>query len=339
MDLCVFHPTQFDVVFRVLRTAACGTAPLSRDARAFLEAYQTIVGDTRPIDALEPIAVEDVGETVRDPHQRKRLVQLASVASMVHVPVTETSAQYVSDLSKELDTHDPVVPVLDALANGEKFRARILSARRMFRVIFKEAYRSEGWLGMVRVFGFLALKFTVNKKRLWSYKRLGLLDEGTLGREYWKHMTRVGFGFPGELNGIPNTVSYHDVSHVLNGYSTEPEGEIQQGAFQAGNRREDGFAFLQFVLLQFHQGVRLTPVAKAQVGLFDPHKVMWAVHRGERCTVDVTHQWNFWETLKLPIDQARASIGLIGPQPPARRTARSTSVDSAPSSALVSYAA
>jgi hypothetical protein len=106
-------------------------------------------------------------------------------------------------------------------------------------------------------------------------------------------------------------VSYHDVAHVLSGYRTDPDGEIQQGSFQGGNRREDGFFFIQFVLLQFHQGIQLTPVAKPEVGYFDPAKVLWAIHRGAKVNVDVTHQWNYWPLMPLGVDEARQKISLL----------------------------
>jgi hypothetical protein len=138
-----------------------------------------------------------------------------------------------------------------------------------------------------------------------------LLPEGTLGREYWKHLTQVGFGFPGEPGGIAESVAYHDIAHVLAEHDTTPLGEIQQGGSQGGNRREDGFFFVQFVLLHFHHGIQVTPVAPAQRGLFDPAKVLWAIHRGAKCTVDMTHQRNFWPLMSLPLEEARVKCGLI----------------------------
>jgi hypothetical protein len=32
---------------------------------------------------------------------------------------------------------------------------------------------------------------------------------------------------------------------------------------------QDGFVFLLFVILHFHRGIQITPVADAQIGLFD----------------------------------------------------------------------
>jgi hypothetical protein len=179
------------------------------------------------------------------------------------------------------------------------------------RGLLGSAYRSEGWRGPVRFFAAAFLKRSVNKDKLWTYKRLGLLPEGTLGREYWKQMTHNGFNFPGEAAGIPDSVAYHDVVHVLARHETTPLGEIQQGAFQAGNRREDGFFFVQFVVLQFHHGIRLTPATPATVGMYEPDKVLWALHRGAQCNVDMTHGWNFWPLMQLKLDEARARCALL----------------------------
>jgi hypothetical protein len=90
-----------------------------------------------------------------------------------------------------------------------------------------------------------------------------------------------------------------------------PLAEIQQGSFQGGNRRNDGFFFIQFVILQFHHGIRLTPIAKPEVGYFDPETVLWAIHRGASCKVDVTHDWNHRPLMTLGLEEARREIGLL----------------------------
>jgi hypothetical protein len=93
---------------------------------------------------------------------------------------------------------------------------------------------------------------------------------------------------------------------VLAEHDTTPLGEIQQGSFQGGNRREDSFFFIQFVILQFHHGVKIMPVAPPEVGHFDPEEVLWAIHRGAQSKVDMTHQWNFWPLMRLPLKRWRA---------------------------------
>jgi hypothetical protein len=309
MDIDVFPAKELPTVFRVLRTALRPEGLLEPRERLFLDTYGRINGLALAGADPLPVAAEDV--QLEGAHQRKRLIQLSAVAVLLNSPVDSGSVRFVRDLSRHLGAYDPVLDILSALEKKQFLKVKLLARRRAFKALAKEAYQAEGLVGVFRFFGAMFFGTTVNKDKLWSYKRLGLLPEGTLGREYWKHLTEVGFGFPGEPGGIADSVAYHDIAHVLAEHDTTPLGEIQQGSFQGGNRREDGFFFVQFVLLHFHHGIQITPVAPAETGNFHPEKVLWAIHRGARCSVDMTHQWDFWPLMALTLEQARARCGLL----------------------------
>lgn len=308
MDIDVFKAHELEMVFRVVRTALSPHDSLAASERKFLATYARITGYMLLGD---PVRIRAGEVQLSGGRARKRLVQLAAMAALLSAPVRRESAEFVAALSRRLSAPEPVIGVLRALANGQRLKAKLLARRRAFGALAKEAYLKEGFFGIVRFFSALFLGARVNGDRMWRYKRLGLLPEGTLGREYWKHLTELGFGFPGEPAGIPDSVAYHDIAHVLAEHDTTPLGEIQQGAFQGGNRRDDGFFFVQFVILQFHHGIGVTPVAPPQTGQFDPEKVLWAIYRGAKCSVDVTHQWDFWPLMALPLDEARARIHLL----------------------------
>jgi hypothetical protein len=309
MDIDVFASRDLPLVLRTLRTALRPEGTLDARERLFLDTYARICGIRR--DNADPLPVAPSEITIAGAHQRKRLVQLAAVAVLHAHPIRPSSCAFLKALARSLATHDSVIDVIDAVFRGRHVKARVLSMRRGLRVMLKEAWTAEGAMGVLRFVIAMALKAAVNKDKFWNYKRLGLLPEGTLGRTYWSHMTRVGFGFPGEPAGIPDSVAYHDVLHVLADNETTPHGEIQQGAFQAGNRREDGFFFLQMVLLQFHQGVQVTPATGGFTGNFHPDLVLWAIHRGAKCNVDMTHQWDFWPLMGLSMEEARRRISLL----------------------------
>jgi hypothetical protein len=308
MDIDVFHPEELPAVFRVLRTALRPEGLLEPRERLFLDTYARINGLALAGADPLPIRAEDL--QIEGAHQRKRLIQLAAMAALLTSPVDSGAVRFIRDVSRHLGAYDPVL-VLSALDKRQFLTVKLLARRRAFKALAKEAYQAEGLIGVFRFFGALFLGSSVNKDKLWNYKRLGLLPEGTLGREYWKHLTEVGFGFPGEPGGIADSVAYHDIAHVLAEHDTTPLGEIQQGSFQGGNRRDDGFFFVQFVLLHFHHGIQVTPVAPAETGNFDPKKVLWAIHRGAKCTVDMTHQWDFWPLMNLTLEEARAKCGLL----------------------------
>lgn len=311
MDIDVFSKNELEVVFRALRTALAPEGTLQVAERRFLQTYALITGF--PPTAADPLPLHPAEVHICGAHECKRLVQLAGIAVLLGRPVKAASVAFLKGLSQQLATHDPVVDVADALLNGRHLKARMLTGRRSFRVMIKEAHAAQGVAGVLRFFGALFLRIAVDRDKHAKYRRLGLLPEGTLGRAYWKHMTETGFGFPGETGGIPDLIAYHDIAHVLTGYDTSPLGEIQRGSFQGGNRREDGFFFIQFALLQFHQGIQVTPAAAPQVGHFDPERVLWAVHRGAQCGVDMTHQWDFWPLMRLPLAEARARCGMLPP--------------------------
>lgn len=315
MDIDVFPRAQQDLVFRVLRTALNREPALDDRERLFLETYARITGYDLP--QADPLAIHPTEVEIDGAHRRKRLVQLAAVAALLSHPIRPAAIRFVEGLARQLVTHDPVIEVMQALAARKHFKVRVLAMRRAMRALFKEAWLHGGWRGVLGFAGAMFFGLAASADRLWSYRRLGLLPEGTLGRAYWTHMTDTGFGFPGEKGGIPGPVAYHDVAHVLAGHDTTPLGEMQQGSFQAGNRREDGFFFLQFVLLQFHHGVKITPTAPPRYGQFQPDVVLWAIHRGAQCPVDMTHQWDFWPLMQLPLEQARARCGLLPKLPAA----------------------
>lgn len=309
MDIDVFSSRELTTVLRVLRTALSPTDSLAPRERLFLDTYARITGHALP--SADPQRVDASEVQIEGAHQRKRLVQLSALAALLERPPKPASVAFVKALSRQLATPDPAINVLEAVAAGRHLTARLLAMRRGMRALLKEAHGLEGVKGVLRMIGAMLLKAPVNRDKLIRYQRLGLLAEGTLGREYWKHMAVQGFGLPGEPGGIPASLSYHDIAHVLAEHEATPLGEIQQGSFQAGNRREDGFFFIQFVILQFHQGIRVTPGAPPAVDNYDPAKVLWAVHRGAQCKVDMTHRWDFWPLMSLTLQEARESCGLL----------------------------
>jgi hypothetical protein len=314
MNIDLFSPSELPLVMRVLRSALRADGPLDEPERRFLRTYARIAGAGPLAADPAPLPVPDLAALHIDGDQRrKRLLQLAAMAVLFSRPLRPASIAFLRHLAYNLGAHDGVLDVIAALYRGQRVRVRLLVMRRGMGVMLRTAYGHGGVAGVLRFFGAMLLRLRVNEDALPRYRRLGLLPDGTLGREYWKHMTEHGFGLPGEKAGVPVTVAFHDVAHVLAGHDTTPLGEIQQGCFQGGNGRHDGFAFVQFVILHFHHGVKITPAAPPETGQFDPEKVLWAIHRGARCRVDMTDRWNYWPLMALPLQQARERLGLLPP--------------------------
>ncbi len=317
MDIVVLESHEIPAALAALREVALadGALALAPAERGVLEEIAALhgarvdVGDV--VDALPRIAPEAVARAIPDRHRRKRLVQLALVTAMADGEVTEAKVDAVEALGRALGVREQGVGVLRLVARGHRRLAQAAVRRRLLGSFIREAMDEAGLSGVRRLLGPLFGAGVADRARALRYKQLGLLPEGTFGRAFWEHCTARGFLFPGESrHAIAERMVFHDLGHVLAEYDTDPAGEIQAGSFQAGFIRRDGFSYLIFVLLQFHLGIQITPIAAPEVGFFDAHRVLRAVARGAACKVDLSDRWDFWDVVRLPLDEVRARFGI-----------------------------
>jgi hypothetical protein len=308
MDLVVLNEKETPCALRALRDVVASNGTITPAERRFIEVIGELHGTRVDVGSLPSIAPGEVAEVITEPHRRKRVVQLAAIAAMVEGDVTPAEAAAVRGLAAALGVEEASLRVLDDIAANHQFLTRFDMMRRIMGKFGSKAYNEEGLAGIRKM---LTL-FTGGEdlEVAWRYKQLGLLPEGTLGREFWEHCTKNRFGVPGEKTGIPERMVFHDFGHVLAGYDTRPESEIQQGAFQGGFVREDGFAFLMFAVIQFHVGVKVTPVTDGYTGLFDVPKVLRAAQRGAACKVDLSDHWDPFAVADAPVEQLRAEYGI-----------------------------
>ena len=306
MDLRVFEESSLVIALRALRGVALANGPVTEAERSVLEIVASLHERDVDIDALLPITPAEVAGALTEPHARKRLVQLALVMAMTDGDPTEAQEAAVRALAASLGVDEPGLKLLGDLVRDHPVAVRLDVLRRVVPAVLGKASLATG----LRTAAKALLGVNVNPVVAWRYKSLGLLPAGTFGRAFWEHCTARKFAFPGERGGLPELGVFHDFAHVLSGYDTDPAGEIQQGAFQAGNRRHDGFAFLLFVLVQFHLDIRTTPAAKSQKGFFKPSDVLGAVARGAACKVDLTDGWDFWAVVDRPLDELRRDYGV-----------------------------
>jgi hypothetical protein len=88
MDLAVLRPNELSCALPVLRDIVASNGTITPAERRFLELIAELHGTTVDVDALERVEPSDVARAITEPHQRKRLVQLALIAAMVEGDVT-----------------------------------------------------------------------------------------------------------------------------------------------------------------------------------------------------------------------------------------------------------
>ncbi|MUG96958.1 hypothetical protein F7734_33320 [Scytonema sp. UIC 10036] len=310
MDIAVFSSQELPLVLGALMSVAAQPEALTPQEYQFLQVIDQMHESFVAVDDLCPIAARQIGEIITDPHRRTRLLQMAMVMAMVDGNIKPHQQKVLRSLAEALCVNEQGLRVLHKAANGHKLLVQIDMMRRLMGKFVGEAYQKQGVTGIKKMIFPLLFNGGEDSEVAWKYRRLGLLPTGTLGRTYWEHCTQRHFSFPGESGGIPEQMVFHDFGHILSGYDTDPQGEIQQGAFQAGFIREDGFVFLLFALLHFHLGIQMAPVADASVGLFDIPLVMQALQRGAACKVDLSKNWNFWEVVEVPVEDLRDRYGI-----------------------------
>jgi len=306
MDLVVFSAREILVVLRALRAVASASGAFTQHEADLIEAVGRLHAVTVNARELTPITPAEVASVVTDAHRRKRLVQLAIVTTLVEGAPEPQGEGAVAALARALQVDDAGVEMLRDLAGGHALLARIDMLRRMRGFLMRRAASLPN-LFKTALPVLLGLE---NHELAAKYHALESCAKGTLGRAVYQHYREHDFHFPGELGGVPEWVVFHDVGHVLAGYGVDPQGEIQQAAFQAGFIKQDGFMFLLFGILQFHVGVRLTPIAQAERGFFDVKRVIAAAARGAACTVDLSDGFEFFRHVHEPLAELRARWGV-----------------------------
>lgn len=305
MDIAIFPTHELPLVLGALRDVALTNDRFSEAEAQMIEGLAQLHGFRLAAGDLRHVSLEELARGVTDPHRRKRAVQLAIITSLVEGQPDERASQAVSLLARALDVDDEGLRVLDRVAHGRAMLARFDMVRRVQRFA-----QQGGGPNFLRVAIPTLLGLGGDERVAARYRALGELPLGTLGRGLYDHYRQNDFALPGEKGGLPELMLFHDVGHVVSGYGVDPEGEIQQASFQAGFARTDGFTFLLFGILQFHVGVRITPVAKGQHGLFDVPKVLRALSRGAACQVDFSEGFDLFRHAAESLEELRARWGV-----------------------------
>ena len=305
MDIAIFNPEELPLVLGALRDVALANDKFTLEEAALIEGLGQLHGQAIKAHELRHVSFERLAAAVTEPHHRKRVVQLAIIMSLVEGRPGETSSQAVLDLAKALDVPDQGVQVLDEVAHSRAMLVRFDMLRRVQRFV-----RHNGGASFLQVAASTLLGLNQDQELAARYYALANYPRGSLGRALFDHFYEHEFAMPGEKGGLPELMLFHDVGHVISGYGVDPHGEIQQAAFQAGFARTDGFVFLLFGILQFHLGLRITPVAKGEHGHFDVPLVLSALARGAACKVDFSDHFDFFRNAAEPLDELRARWGV-----------------------------
>jgi hypothetical protein len=299
----------------IARAAEGGIEPAHR---AIMGAAQRLVLRTDlDIDQLEEIDAGQLAAHFDDADAARQLVRGMVLMSLAVGTPTPRQTELIALFAAALGVDEPAVHVMDHLAKEELLRFRLDFYRRShLRDYIGTQYRTQGGiLGVAK--GLLGFRGLVEDDALAArFRAFGDLPEDTLGHGLFRYYQDNGFSFPGEPAGFPVGALFHDFGHVLGGYDSSPEGEMKVAAFQAGYRHDDNAFFtLLFAVLIHTAGVNMAPIPMpvvlgriGQEGLAE--QMLHALVRGSTMTTDLGDDWDFWPYTDLPLEEARARLGV-----------------------------
>ena len=316
MRLLQPSPAEAEAGLRAMRQLAAAGSGTGAAARNLMMAAQRHVLHTDlDLDNLPPITPQELAAAFRDPAMARQFVQGMAVVSLADGPTTEAQSALMRSYAQALGVDEPALRVLNELAHHHMVLFRLDFLRRSHLAdMARGALHRDGFLAVAKS---VAIFRGMREDRALTarYEALGKLPADTLGHAFWKHCTDNGFAFPGAPFGFPEAGVYHDFTHVLSGYSTEPSGELQIGAFTAGYKKHTPIFVVLFVMLTFGAGVNVTPLPQpdmsgilAQEGLAD--RFLEALERGSQVNTDLSDNWDHWAWVEKPLDQVRAELNV-----------------------------
>lgn len=314
MQLLHPSPAEAEAGLRAMHMLAAARGEAGPATRNLLAAAQKVILHTNyDIDTLPSITPEELAKAFRDPALARQFVQGMTVVSLAEGPTTEAQSKLMRSFAQALGVDDMGVKLLRELAEHHMV---------LFRLDFlRRSHIADAAKAVLHRDGFMALAKSIAMFRgmredpaiAARYEALGKLPPNTLGYAFYHHCRDHGFAFPGEKLGFPEGAIYHDFTHVLSGYSTEPEGEVQIGGFTAGYKKHNPMMVILFVILTFSAGVNVTPLPQPEArgilateGLAE--KFFKAIERGSRLPIDLSDNWNYWDWVGKPLAQAREEL-------------------------------
>ena len=203
---------------------------------------------------LEPVGAADFAEAlaVRNLAFRTRIVQNMVLGELILEPLPPAVAARVRDFAAELCVDDEMISVAESYAAGALDVAAADFARNGYlaavdsdrlRAVHADAL-SQAWAAV-----------TEDAALASQWGALETLPVGTLGRGVADFYRDRGFVYPGLAGSAPPLLAQHDWVHVLAGYGTTLENELEVFAFIArANDDPRGFSLLAMIVSLFETG-------------------------------------------------------------------------------------
>jgi hypothetical protein len=314
-------PAQGLLGLRAMKEVASAAGPIGKAQRALMEtAKQVLLHLDADIDALEPIDPATLAAGFPDPELREQFVNGLLVVALADGPPAPAAFAKLEGYAEALGVDTPQLRDLRRLAEHHMLLFRLDFLRHsQIGDIMRNQLDQHGVLGLAK--SVLGMRGLMEDPELAAkYQAWEKLPTDTLGHALWQYYRTNQFGMPGERSGFPEAGVYHDFSHVLASYGTDPQGEVEVASFTAGYKATRPIYLVLFAVLTFSSGINMRPTAGqttvsvlAEPGM--AARMFAALDRGSQLAIDLSEKWDYWPYVAMPIEEARHRLGIPAKAP------------------------
>ena len=288
------------------------------DAKLFLQAMHEVgsmggIADVEPItiemmesiqnfvlkssidlNHLKGIAPADLSGKISDQKKREQLLQILILLPYVDMKVDPRMVEIVDKFAEHLEIHPNTIKDLHRVRDNHLKRLLLDYGRRSLGEFLGLDSAPKVIKGVITMFHQAIGDRGVSER----YQQLESYPEGSLGHTVFHWYRDRNWALPGEKKSTSELLLNHDCCHILGGFNTDVQGEMNVAAFQAG-LFDDGFGFesLLEVILDFHLGKAFSTVGDIippSTGAFHPSDAMAGYEKGLACNVNLIRDLNFW---------------------------------------------
>lgn len=249
-------------------------------------------------------------KTVFPKHEiRQNLLQMQCVMALINAVLNEDKIKVVLDYAQELNITDPYIVHMQMLHDGNIGLLLEDMTIKNYQSIFNET-RSYKEIQHI----FFPYTGTDEDKRLAEkFHSLEQLEKESLGYQFWQWYTSRGFKFPGEPEGFCEAFAVpHDSTHIIAGYDTNAEGEINVSTFTAHmHKKLPMTGHILPVILTWHLGIDVNELVRTNIGKLNIEKFWIAWRRGYQINTNIfSPSWNFWDLKNRHVHELQKEYGL-----------------------------
>ncbi|MBM5790304.1 MAG: hypothetical protein FJ053_00845 [Cyanobacteria bacterium M_surface_10_m1_298] len=290
-------------------SALVSATPSAREALQLRELFPALVGSPWP-GSLPPQLPLGLSDLIRDQRQRQETMQLFTLLAFLEPELETQKVALLKQLAEELEIEPAVMADLEEVCRGHVLKA----FGDLYRRTFRELNHDSTLQGYAR-FILPMLGLGIDQRHQERYAALEFSAPGSLGQSLHHYYEQNGFPYPGSRQGLPyDYVATHDVHHVIGGYATDPDGELQVLAFSMGLFPDHALLIAIPALLQFQMGIAdplagsVAPKLKDQL---QAPAFASALQRGSEVIGPIRDlHWDFWTWIDRPLEDVRQDLNV-----------------------------